>query len=323
MTGVPVRRRSVAMVYQQFMNYPWLSVYENIASPLRVAKLKPAEIDGASATPPTARPGATARPPAAAISGGQQQRTAIARAIVKGAELVLLDEPLANLDYKLREELREELPRIFSETGAILVYATAEPLEALLLGGNTATLSQGRLIQLGPTLAVYRRPSHLDCGPGLLRPAAQRDRDHKEGDAIRFGDARPMPAAGLLAEVPPGAYTLAFRADAVTLATPWESSLSFAGRVAVDRDQRLRELRPCRDRGRHLRLRRAGGERAAAGPGGEPPCRRHPRLRLRPRRPSGGGRAKRVTGTTLWRASPSTASPTATTRDRAVTPASR
>ena len=78
------------------------------------------------------------------LSGGQQQRTALARAIVKNASLVLLDEPLANLDYKLREELREELPKIFAEAGTIFVYATTEPHEALLLGGNTATLSEGR-----------------------------------------------------------------------------------------------------------------------------------------------------------------------------------
>ena len=78
------------------------------------------------------------------LSGGQQQRTALARALVKDSALVLLDEPLANLDYKLREELREELPRILEEKGAIIVYATSEPQEALLLGGHTATLHQGR-----------------------------------------------------------------------------------------------------------------------------------------------------------------------------------
>ena len=95
------------------------------------------------------------------LSGGQQQRTALARAIVKSADLVLLDEPLANLDYKLREELRDELPRIFAATGAIFVYATTEPHEALLLGGRTATLSQGRVTQFGPTVEVYRRPQDL------------------------------------------------------------------------------------------------------------------------------------------------------------------
>ena len=112
-TGIPVRQRSVAIVYQQFMNYPSLSVYENIASPLRVAKLKSNEIDQRvqSSRDCSACNRLLDRLPHQ-LSGGQQQRTAIARAIVKKADLVLLDEPLANLDYKLREELREELPSI-------------------------------------------------------------------------------------------------------------------------------------------------------------------------------------------------------------------
>lgn len=71
---------------------------------------------------------------------------------------MLLDEPLANLDYKLREELRAELPKIFAESGAIFVYATTEPSEALLLGGNTATLAEGRITQFGPTIDVFRNP---------------------------------------------------------------------------------------------------------------------------------------------------------------------
>ena len=98
----------------------------------------------------------------AQLSGGQQQRTAIARALVKGADLVLLDEPLANLDYKLREELRDELPRIFAQTGAVFVYATTEPTEALLLGGNTATLHEGRAASSG-------RPPRSIGGPRTRR----------------------------------------------------------------------------------------------------------------------------------------------------------
>ena len=161
-TGIPVRRRNVAMVYQQFINYPALSVYENIASPLRIAGKPKAEIDRLvrkAADLMKLSPYLDRTP--LTLSGGQQQRTALARALVKGAELVLLDEPLANLDYKLREELREELPKIFAQTGAVFVYATTEPTEALLLGGNTATLAEGRVTQFGPTTAVYRRPHDL------------------------------------------------------------------------------------------------------------------------------------------------------------------
>src|SRR3954462_6185194 len=137
-TGFDVRQRSVAMVYQQFINYPSLSVYENIASPLRVQGKPRAEIEHrvAEAVRLLRLEPYLKRTPLQ-LSGGQQQRTAIARALVKGAGLVLLDEPLANLDYKLREELRTELPRIFEASGAIFVYATTEPSEALLLGGDT------------------------------------------------------------------------------------------------------------------------------------------------------------------------------------------
>ena len=95
------------------------------------------------------------------MSGGQQQRTAIARALVKDSDIILLDEPLANLDYKLREELRDELPKLFAGRNAIVVYATTEPSEALLFGGNTATLHEGRVTQFGPTAPTYRRPKDL------------------------------------------------------------------------------------------------------------------------------------------------------------------
>src|SRR3546814_551042 len=161
-TGIRVQDRNVAMVYQQFINYPAMTVYENIASPMRIAGKDKATIDREvqraadllKLTPYLDRTPLN-------LSGGQQQRTALARALVKNASLVLLDEPLANLDYKLREELRLELPKIFAASGAIFVYATTEPTEALLLGGNTATLSEGRITQFGRTIDIYRRPSDL------------------------------------------------------------------------------------------------------------------------------------------------------------------
>ena len=84
---------------------------------------------------------------------------------------MLLDEPLANLDYKLREELRAEMPRIFAATGAIFVYATTEPAEALLLGGNTATLWEGRVTQFGPTPRSIASPADADDRADVLRPA--------------------------------------------------------------------------------------------------------------------------------------------------------
>ncbi|WDP89384.1 MAG: ABC transporter ATP-binding protein [Desulfobacter sp.] len=159
-TGVSVRKRSVAMVYQQFINYPSFTVYNNIASPLKVAGVAADEIE--------ARVRETAkllhlepmldRLPSE-LSGGQQQRVAIARALMKDTDLLLLDEPLVNLDYKLREELLEELQAIFEKRESVVVYTTTEPSEALKLGGNIVVMDEGRVLQTGPTARVYRNPA--------------------------------------------------------------------------------------------------------------------------------------------------------------------
>ena len=106
----------------------------------------------------------------AELSGGQQQRTALARALAKDAELLLLDEPLINLDYKLREELRAELAQLFAGGRTTVVYATTEPLEALQLGGHTTLLAEGRVLQSGPTLEVFRRPATLAAARAFSDP---------------------------------------------------------------------------------------------------------------------------------------------------------
>ena len=233
-TGVALRRRSVAMVYQQFVNYPTMSVFENIASPLRVARVARPEIEArvAQAAKLLRLEPLMDRMPAQ-LSGGQQQRTAIARALVKRAELVLLDEPLANLDYKLREELREELPRLFAESGAILVYATTEPTEALLLGGNTATLSEGRLTQVGPTPLVYRRPTSIESARVFSDPPLNELALDKRGPLVSLANGRQLPAVGPLAGLMDGAYRLAFRAEDATVAPSSGAALAFPGTVSV------------------------------------------------------------------------------------------
>jgi glycerol transport system ATP-binding protein len=158
-TGVSVRRRSVAMVYQQFINYPSQTVFENIASPLRIAGVAKPEIEKRvleTAAMLHLEPLLSRLP--AELSGGQQQRTAIARALVKEAQLLLLDEPLVNLDYKLREELRDELQAIFGQRESVVVYTTTEPTEALMLGGNVIVMDEGRVLQTGPTAEVFHHP---------------------------------------------------------------------------------------------------------------------------------------------------------------------
>ncbi|HEY0522118.1 MAG TPA: ABC transporter ATP-binding protein [Stellaceae bacterium] len=218
-TGLDVRRRGdVAMVYQQFVNYPSFTVYENIASPLRVGRrLARAEID--RRVREVARllqlDRLLDRRPSE-LSGGQQQRTALARALVKDAALLLLDEPLVNLDYKLRESLRTEMRRLFdSESaggegeGRVVVYASTEPAEALQMGGRLAVMSQGRLLQAGPALEVYRRPATVEVArivsdpPMNLLPAEIVQTGHGLRTA-RLADVIDVPLPPDLAGLAPG-----------------------------------------------------------------------------------------------------------------------
>jgi glycerol transport system ATP-binding protein len=217
-TGAPVRRRDVAMVYQQFINYPSMTVYENIASPLRVAGVKSDALDQkVRRAADLLKLGPYLDRTPLNLSGGQQQRTAIARAVVKGAGLVLMDEPLANLDYKLREELREELPKIFAETGAILVYATTEPTEALMLGGRTATLHQGRVTQFGETSQVYRQPRDLISAQVFSDPPLNCLAAVKRGGSLSIPSVGDVPLRGVQASLTDGPYTLGVRAHHLSL----------------------------------------------------------------------------------------------------------
>jgi glycerol transport system ATP-binding protein len=170
-TGVPVQKRNISMVYQQFINYPNLTVFENIASPLRIVgepesiiQSKVSEI----ASMLHIEQFLNSLP--LELSGGQQQRTAMARALVKDSGLILFDEPLVNLDYKLREELRFELRELFKIRKTIAIYATTEPNEALALGGVTTLLHEGRVIQSGKVNDVYNLPSSIESAELFSEP---------------------------------------------------------------------------------------------------------------------------------------------------------
>lgn len=233
-TGVAVRKRNVAMVYQQFINYPTLTVYENIASPLRVAG-----VDGETIKREVGRAAELLRLTPYLdrlplnLSGGQQQRTALARAIVKKAGLVLLDEPLANLDYKLREELRAELPKIFAESGAIFVYATTEPSEALLLGGNTATLSEGRVTQFGPTVDVFRRPDDIITAKTFADPPLNTIELIKRGSGFELDGGVNLPAPDGLTGVEDGPYTVAFQPHHLSLHPESPAAVPITASVSI------------------------------------------------------------------------------------------
>jgi glycerol transport system ATP-binding protein len=186
-TRVAVQKRDVAMVYQEFVNYPSMTLYENIASPLRIAakKLSGSEIDRAvrQSAELLGLSGVLGHYPEE-VSGGQKQRTAIARALAKDTKFIFLDEPLANLDYKLREELRGELKTILSRKGGLVVYATPEPVDALSMSSHVAYLEDGCLYQFGTLEEVYRTPAYVEVGSyfsyptmNVMRARIVRDQD--------------------------------------------------------------------------------------------------------------------------------------------------
>ena len=212
-TGKPVRERDVAMVYQQFINYPSMTVANNIASPLKLRGDKNVAARVQELAAKLHIDMFLERLPAE-LSGGQQQRVALARALAKDAPLMLLDEPLVNLDYKLREELRNELSQLFAAGRSTVVYATTEPTEALLLGGYTAVLDAGELLQYGPTAEVFHRPKSIRVARAFSDPPMNlvAGTASEQGIALPGGVTLPLPpsaAAGL------GAVTVGIRAGAL------------------------------------------------------------------------------------------------------------
>lgn len=217
-TGVPVRKRNLSMVYQQFINYPGMTVYDNIGSPLRQARMPRAEIDRrVRETAALLRIDNLLQRYPLELSGGQQQRTAMARALVKDAELILFDEPLVNLDYKLREEFRSELRTLFRTRDCIAVYATTEPTEALALGGHVAVLHEGRLVQFGPTPDVYRRPRNALAARMFSEPPMNIIPGTIADGEIGLDRLARFPSTGRLAALDSGAYQFGVRASHLRL----------------------------------------------------------------------------------------------------------
>ena len=162
--NVPMNRREVGMVFQSYAIWPHMTVAENVAFPLTVAKDRrysrseiEQHVDRALRTVDLA--GFESRP-ATRLSGGQQQRVALARSIVKTPRLLLLDEPLSNLDAQLREEMRVELKRLQRQIGITTVYVTHDQAEALTLSDQIAVIDQANVIQIGTPREIYFRPAN-------------------------------------------------------------------------------------------------------------------------------------------------------------------
>ena len=231
-TGVKVQKRNVSMVYQQFINYPNYTVYENIASPLKITGVDVNEIKervGKVAELLKLSPMLDKKPNE--LSGGQQQRTALARALIKDSDLILLDEPLANLDFKLREELREELPKLFENRECIVVYATTEPSDALMIGGNTATILEGKIIQYGKTLDVYNNPENLTSAEVFSDPPMNIAKVNKSGDSCSLSEANTTWKTNK--KIKDGNYTIGIRPHNVTVEKTSNNSVEIKGKVMI------------------------------------------------------------------------------------------
>ncbi len=170
-TEMPPRNRKIAMVFQSYAVFPHMSVYENIAFGLRMQKLEKAEIDQRvkSSADLLHIENLLERYPSQ-VSGGQRQRIAVARAIAMQSEVLLMDEPLSNLDALLRLEMRAELKRLLQEVGCTTVYVTHDQVEAMSMGDRIAVMRAGKILQLGAPLEIYQTPVDRFVGGFIGNP---------------------------------------------------------------------------------------------------------------------------------------------------------
>jgi multiple sugar transport system ATP-binding protein len=203
-THAPVQGRGMSMIFQTFALYPHLSTFDNLAYPLREQSMGASEIRArvAEIAEMLGISHTLARKPNT-LSGGEQQRLAIGRALVRRPKLLLLDEPLTNLDAKLRHDTRAEFKRLHRELGMTMVYATPDQLEALTMGERIAVLREGRIVQTGSPAELYERPvdsfvaTMVGAPPMNLLPGTVRTRaagtvielPFGEIDATRWRDA--------------------------------------------------------------------------------------------------------------------------------------
>ena len=169
---VPPRDRDIAMVFQSYALYPHLTVYDNIAFGLKLRKEKKSEIDARvheAARVLGLEPFLKRKP--RALSGGQRQRVAMGRAIVRRPQVFLMDEPLSNLDAKLRVQTRAEIARLQDNLGVTTIYVTHDQIEAMTMGDRVAVMRKGELQQVAPPQQLYDHPVNLFVGGFIGSPA--------------------------------------------------------------------------------------------------------------------------------------------------------
>lgn len=185
--------RGIGMVFQSYALYPQMTVRGNLSFGLKNAKVPQAEIDkriARAAEILQIQPLLDRKP--AALSGGQRQRVAIGRALVRDVDVFLFDEPLSNLDAKLRSELRVEIKRLHNQLGNTMVYVTHDQIEALTLADRIAVMKGGVIQQLAAPLEIYNRPSNLFVAGFLGSPSMNflKGRTVDNGRAFQFGSTR-------------------------------------------------------------------------------------------------------------------------------------
>ena len=214
--SVPVWNRNVAMVYQQFINYPHLNVIENIAFPLKQRKMEEnlIEKEVKEAMEKVGLIGFELRK-IQELSGGQQQRVALARSLAKKAKILLLDEPLVNLDYKLREGLREEFKKLFIGSEAsksILIYASTDPLEAMQLNGDIIVIDEGKVLQTGSAKEVFENPATAKVAEITNDPAMNINKGHIQDNTLVMNNNVQIQIPDQLKSIPNGDYQVGIRA---------------------------------------------------------------------------------------------------------------
>jgi len=226
---ISVKDRSVSFVYQQFINYPSLTVFDNIASPLRVLKPKISKEEITERVHEVAKmlriTELLDRKPSA-LSGGQQQRVAIARSLSRSSDVVLLDEPLANLDFKLREQLRDELQRIFSDASMMVIYSTAESLEVLDMASHTIVMNEGRVQQDGPALDMYAKPKNIPVAQAMSDPPLNLIRS-----TTSIGGSESLSNA--LKDKHGGVFTVGVRPHNIALKSQGSADIPVSGKVRI------------------------------------------------------------------------------------------
>ena len=217
---VPVWERNVAMVYQQFINYPHLNVFENVAFPLKQRKVDNQEIKDVvlKSLKSVGLEGYENRK-IQELSGGQQQRVSLARSLVKNAKILLLDEPLVNLDYKLREQLREEFKSIFSQglsEESIVIFSTTDPREAMELNGEVIAIDEGKVLQVGPAKEIFENPKTLKVAEISNDPPMNILKANIDSNKIKF-EGIDIELPGHLSNLNENNFNLGIRASDIEL----------------------------------------------------------------------------------------------------------